>query len=84
MFRTHDYARPDQQPQGNLYRFQGKLNEVEEIYQRALKGQQKALGLEHTSTLDIDYNLGSLYQAQGKLDEAEEMYQRVAKERRRH
>ncbi|GFF61344.1 putative Pfs, NB-ARC and TPR domain protein (JCVI) [Aspergillus udagawae] len=62
---------------GNLYSDQGKLEKAEEMYQRALAGYEKALGPEHTSTLDTVNNIGSLYQIQGKLKEAEEMYQRV-------
>jgi tetratricopeptide (TPR) repeat protein len=47
------------------------------MYQRALQGKEKALGAEHTSTLDTVYNLGILYMNQGKLAEAEQMYQRA-------
>ena len=50
------------------------------MYQRALEGNEKALGLEHPSTLDIVKNLGLLYANWGKLDEAEVMYQRALKE----
>ncbi len=64
---------------GILYCDQGKLKEAEEMYQRALKGYEKACGSEHTSTLDIVNNLGNLYRGQGKLKEAEEMYQRALK-----
>ncbi|KAF7139716.1 hypothetical protein CNMCM5793_007554 [Aspergillus hiratsukae] len=62
---------------GNLYRNQGKLKEAEEMYQRALAGYDKALGPDHTSTLNTVHNLGILYSDQGKLKEAEEMYQRA-------
>jgi hypothetical protein len=31
------------------------------MYQRALQGNEKALGAEHTSTLNIVNNLGILY-----------------------
>ncbi|KAJ5195473.1 uncharacterized protein N7498_008911 [Penicillium cinerascens] len=62
---------------GNLYSDQGKLKEAEEMYQRVLAGREKALGPDHTSTLNIVHNLGVLYSDQGKLKEAEEMYQRV-------
>ncbi|KAL4786920.1 hypothetical protein BJX76DRAFT_345944 [Aspergillus varians] len=37
---------------GILYSDQGKLEEAEEIYQQALAGREKALGPDHTSTLD--------------------------------
>ncbi|KAI9889405.1 MAG: hypothetical protein M1814_005341 [Vezdaea aestivalis] len=64
---------------GKLYRNQGKLAEAEAMYQRALKGKEKALGPDHTSTLDTVNNLGALYSDQGKLAEAEAMYQRALK-----
>src|SRR5207248_979101 len=54
-----------------LHWTQGKLAEAEAMYQRALAGYEKALGPEHTSTLDTVNNLGSLYRDQGKLAEAE-------------
>ncbi|KAK5637702.1 hypothetical protein RRF57_013417 [Xylaria bambusicola] len=62
---------------GNLYSNQGKLNEAEEMYQRALQGFEKAFGPNHTSTLNTVNNLGTLYTIQGKLKEAKEMYQRA-------
>jgi tetratricopeptide (TPR) repeat protein len=62
---------------GNLYTHQGKLKEAEEMYQRDLEDKKKALGPDHSSTLDTVNNLGILYFRQGKLKEAEEMYQRA-------
>jgi len=62
---------------GLLYADQGKLDEAEKTYQRALQGYEKAWGPDHTSTLDTVNNLGLLYADQGKLDEAEKMYQRA-------
>ncbi|KAJ5712950.1 uncharacterized protein N7483_010131 [Penicillium malachiteum] len=62
---------------GNLYSDQGKLREAEEMYQRALAGYEKAVGPDHTSTLNTVNSLGNLYFHQGKLKEAEEMYQRA-------
>jgi Tetratricopeptide repeat len=47
------------------------------MYKRALAGKERALGPEHTSTLDTVNNLGLLYRTQGKLDEAEQMYKRA-------
>ena len=44
---------------------------------RALQGYEKALGAEHTSTLEVVNNLGTLYSDQGKLVKAEEMYMRA-------
>ncbi|KAK2600175.1 hypothetical protein QQS21_005120 [Conoideocrella luteorostrata] len=62
---------------GILYADQGKLQEAEKIYLRALQGYEKAWGLDHTSTLNIVNNLGILYADQGKLQEAEKMYLRA-------
>ncbi|KFY31766.1 hypothetical protein V493_00848 [Pseudogymnoascus sp. VKM F-4281 (FW-2241)] len=44
---------------GLLYADQGKLVEAEQMYQRALQGYEKALGLEHTSTLNTVNSLGT-------------------------
>jgi tetratricopeptide (TPR) repeat protein len=46
---------------GILYTSQGKLDEAEQMYQRALQGKEKAWGPDHTSTLDTVNNLGLLY-----------------------
>jgi tetratricopeptide (TPR) repeat protein len=62
---------------GDLFVDQGKLDEAEEMYRRALAGKEKALGTDHTSTLSTVNNLGLLYADQGKLNEAEEMYRRA-------
>ena len=43
-------------------------------YQQALREYEKALGLEHISSLATVNNLGLLYADQGKMEEAEEMY----------
>ncbi|KAH0329153.1 hypothetical protein KCU71_g792, partial [Aureobasidium melanogenum] len=50
---------------------------ADKLYKRALAGKEKALGPEHTSTLDTVHNLGLLYVDQGRLAEAEEMYERA-------
>jgi tetratricopeptide (TPR) repeat protein len=54
-----------------------RLKEGEFMYKRALRGYEKALGAEHTSTLDTVNNLGLLYANQGRLDKAEAMYERA-------
>ena len=46
---------------GTLYADQGKPDEAEKMYQRALQGYEKAWGPDHTSTLDTVNNLGLLY-----------------------
>ena len=62
---------------GDLYSNQGKLEDAEAMYVRALAGREKALGPEHISTLDTVNNLGNLYADQGKLREAEHLYLRA-------
>ncbi|KAH6658642.1 hypothetical protein BKA67DRAFT_591492 [Truncatella angustata] len=62
---------------GLLYCDQGKMQEAEEMYLRALRGHEKAWGPDHTSTLVTVNNLGVLYSDQGKMQEAEEMYLRA-------
>ena len=65
---------------GLLYADQGKTQEAEAMYRRALEGREKAWGPEHTSTLDTVNNLGDLYYLytnQGKMQEAEDIYRRL-------
>ena len=62
---------------GILYQDQGKLREAEDMYVRALVGTEKALGPEHTSTLDTVDNLALIYRDQGKLREAEDLHLRA-------
>jgi len=50
---------------GNFHRVQGRLKDAEIMYNRALAGCEKALGAEHTSTLETVNNLGALYFDQG-------------------
>jgi tetratricopeptide (TPR) repeat protein len=60
-----------------LLESQVQLTAAERFYRWALAGKEKALGPDHTSTLDTVHNLGDLYVAQGKLGLAEEFYQRA-------
>jgi hypothetical protein len=53
------------------------MAEVEVIYLWALQEYEKALGVEHTPTLNTANNLGNLYRNQGKMAEAEAMYLRA-------
>src|SRR5437762_4690933 len=66
---------------GDLYSDQGRLTEAESMYQRALEGSEKALGRDHTSTLDTVNNLGNLYKNQGKRAEAAAMKTEVLEKR---
>lgn len=43
------------------------------MYQRALEGYEKALGPDHTQTLDTVKNLGVLYRNQDSIHEASQM-----------
>ena len=52
------------------------MAEAEAMYERALAGREKALGPDHTSTLDTVNDLGGLYRNQGRIAEAEAMYRR--------
>ena len=62
---------------GNLYRSQGKLNEAEAMYMRALQGYKATIGSKHISTLSTVNTLALLYAEQGKLDDAEKMYKQA-------
>ncbi|KAJ5907999.1 hypothetical protein N7495_000681 [Penicillium taxi] len=75
------YPTPDQLDQlsftSRLLQHQIQLTTAERMYIWVLAGREKALGPDHTSTLDTVNNLGNLYSDQGKLDEAEQMYMRA-------
>lgn len=47
------------------------------MYQRALAGYERALGPDHTSTLDSRHCLATLYCEQNKLDQAESIHQQL-------
>ena len=63
---------------GLLYADQGKLVEAEQMYQRALRGYEKSLGVENITTyipaLNTIWNLGSLYEDETDLAKARIMY----------
>ncbi|KAK5188945.1 hypothetical protein LTR47_011581 [Exophiala xenobiotica] len=50
---------------------------AEQMYMLTLAGYEKALGANHTSTLNTVNNLWNLYRAQGNLGKAGKMYQRA-------
>ncbi|CAN9212127.1 unnamed protein product [Alternaria alternata] len=62
---------------GNLYADQGRLGEAEQMYERALRGFEEALGVGHSSTLQTVNNLGNLYANQGRSGKAEQMFERA-------
>ncbi len=47
------------------------------MYKQALRGYKKALGLEHTLTLNAVGNLGVLYKDQGRLSDAKAMFKQA-------
>jgi tetratricopeptide (TPR) repeat protein len=63
---------------GLLYKSLGRLDEAEEMYQRALEGYEKALGTEavkkYISALNTAQNLAYLFKRTGRMKEAEELY----------
>jgi tetratricopeptide (TPR) repeat protein len=50
---------------------------AEALYRRALEGREKALGAEHSSTLNSVNNLGNLLSEKGDYDGAEVLYRRA-------
>ena len=78
---THLVTCIDRQPYSassfaHLYWNQGRYDEAEELYGRALAGRKKKLGAEHPETLRTVQNLANVYYSQGRYGEAEELYQR--------
>ena len=56
---------------------QGKLEEAEVLFRRALEGYERVLGVDHPDTLNSVNNLGGLLMKQGKLEEAEVLFRRA-------
>ena len=61
----------------DFYRDQGRYNEAEKLYERALTGSEERLGATHPNTLGTVENLAIVYQNQGRYDEAEKLYERA-------
>jgi hypothetical protein len=61
----------------DLYSELGQLVAGEQIYNMVLARCERALGPEHTSTLDTVNNIGNCYADLGRLEEAEMMYKRA-------
>jgi len=71
-------------PLMNLYRQQGRIQELEPIIQRALAIQEKVLGAEHAYLAETLMQLASVYEEEGKTDAARYsgavgIYERVLK-----
>ena len=68
---------------GLMLKHQGRLEEAEIMYRRALEGRERLLGSEHPDTLGSVNNLGALLQNLGQLKEAEIMLRRALEGRER-
>ena len=60
-----------------LYQNEGKYEEAEPLFQRALTIREKVLGPEHPHTAQSLNNLAILYYKQGKNVEAEPLFQQA-------
>lgn len=58
---------------------QGRYAEAEQLFRRALEGQEKALGKDHPDTLGTVNNIAVLYQMQDRYAEAALHFQRALK-----
>lgn len=58
----------------SLYRSQGRYEEAEQLYRRALEGWEEKLGPKHPDTLGTVQNLAGVYWNQGRYEEAEQLY----------
>ncbi len=61
----------------NVYRSQGKFDEAEENYKRAVGILENSVGAQHPNLATVLNNLAVLYRKQRKFDEAESLYRRV-------
>ncbi len=60
-----------------LYRVQGRFDEAEPLYLRALEILEKTLGPEHPEVAVSLNNLAELYRAQGRFEEAAPLYEKA-------
>ena len=61
----------------NVYRTQGKYEEAEENYKRAVVILENSVGPQHPNLATVLNNLAVLYRKQGKYKEAESLYRRA-------
>ncbi|RPB23407.1 TPR-like protein [Terfezia boudieri ATCC MYA-4762] len=62
---------------GDVYERHGRLHEALSWYRWALAAYEKALGVDHPSTLTTAYNMASVYDNQGQYEKALEWYWRA-------
>ena len=55
----------------------GRFGEAEKLFARALAGNEKLLGSEHSGTLRTAMSLANVYRRQGRYSDAEILYERV-------
>ena len=60
-----------------LYEAQGRYEEAEPLYKKALEISEKVLGEEHPNTATSYNNLAGLYESQGRYEEAEPLYKKA-------
>ena len=64
-----------------FYQDQGRYEEAEQLYGRALNGYEERLGRDHPDTLLTVHNLATLNKDQGRYEKAEQLYGRALKGR---
>ena len=57
--------------------YQGRYEEAEPLYKRALEIRERVLGPDHPDTATSLNNLAILYDNQGRYEEAEPLYKRA-------
>ena len=61
----------------SCYKFHGRYNDAEKIYERLLAGREENLGPDHPNVLQTVGDLALIYRYQGRYNEAEKLYQRA-------
>ena len=56
-----------------MYADKGRYDEAEELYKRALTGNEEKLGPKHPDTLRTVQNLAIVYADKGRYDETEKL-----------
>jgi tetratricopeptide (TPR) repeat protein len=59
-----------------VYRNQGRYEEAERLYRRALEGREEKLGPKHPDTLTTVEGLAGVYRSQGRYEEADGLVRR--------
>jgi len=62
---------------GNTFSRHGRYKQAVELYERALAGREKALGVDHPDTLSTVHNMAFVFGKQGHDEKALEWYERA-------